>query len=91
MQEFPDGTACYVCHRPEELPYGIRWIARTKDEDALGMVLPATAEHKGYLYCKERGQEKYLESGESITFHLKTGLLSENDSKALKEKIINNK
>lgn len=89
MQEFPDGTACYVCHRPEELPYGIRWIARTADEDALGMVLPATAEHKGYLYCKERGQEKYIPSGESVTFHIKTGLLSAKDSKALKEKIIN--
>lgn len=89
MQQFPDGYSCYVCHRPEELPYGIRWIARTDDEDALGMVLPATAEHKGYLYCKKRGQEKYLESGESITFHLKTGLIDPDNSEKLKAKIKN--
>ena len=89
MQQFPDGYSCYVCHRPEELPYGIRWIARTDDEDALGMVLPATAEHKGYIYCKKRGQEKYLESGKSITFHLKTGLIDPDNSEKLKTKIKN--
>ena len=89
MQQFPDGYSCYVCHRPEELPFGIRWIARTEDEDALGMVLPATAEHKGYLYCKEHGQEKYLASGESLTIHLKTGLIDPEKSEKLKQKIKN--
>ncbi|MBO7217916.1 MAG: DUF4432 family protein [Clostridia bacterium] len=87
LQEFPDGYGCYVCHRPEELPFGVRWIARTEDEDALGMVLPATAEHKGYLYCKERGQEKYLPPRSSMTFHIKTGLLDPENVKNLKQKI----
>ncbi len=89
MQILPDGYSCYVSHKPEELPFGIRWIARTTDEDALGMILPATAEHKGYTYCKEKGYEKYLASGETMTFHITTGILSPNDTKS-KENYIKN-
>ena len=87
MQLLPDGYACYVTHKPEELPFGVRWIARTEDEDALGMVLPATAQHMGYLYCKEHGLEKYLAPGESLTYHITTGILSPEDSQAVKCKI----
>ena len=87
MQKNPDGTATFVIHRPEELPYGTRWIARTEDEDAMGMVLPATAEHKGYLYCKARGQERYLKKGESVTYRMSTGLLSVEDAAAMEKKI----
>lgn len=87
MQILPDGYACYVSHRPEELPYGVRWIARTDDEDALGMVLPATSQHMGYIYCKQRGQEKYVESKKSVTFHLKTGLLTPDQAKNIANKI----
>ncbi|MCL1855855.1 MAG: hypothetical protein FWF86_08990 [Clostridia bacterium] len=65
-----------VTFRPEELPYGIRWIARTGDEDALGLCLPATAEHKGYNYCKMNGQLRTLAPKASLTFHVKTGYLS---------------
>lgn len=87
MQLLPDGFACYVCHRPEELPFGVRWIARTVDEDALGMVLPATAQHMGYLYCKEHGLEKYLGSNQSVTYHITTGILSPEESNIIKNKI----
>ncbi len=87
MQLMPDGYACYVAHKPEELPFGIRWISRTKDEDALGMVLPATAQHMGYLYCKSKGLEKYLQSGESVTYHMTTGILSPEESNIIKNKI----
>lgn len=87
MQLLPDGYACYVMHKPEELPFGVRWISRTKDEDALGMVLPATAQHMGYLYCKEKGLEKYLQSGESMTYHITTGILSPEESNIIKNKI----
>lgn len=89
MQLMPDGYSCYVCHKPSQLPFGVRWIARTEDEDALGMVLPATAEHKGYSYCKEKGYEKYLAAGESITYHMTTGILSPGQSEKMKEKILN--
>ncbi len=87
MQLLPDGYSCFVKHVPEELPFGVRWVARTEDEDALGMVLPATAEHKGYLYCKERGYEKILQPGESMTFHITTGILTPDESEKLKNKI----
>ena len=87
MQLLPDGFACYVCHKPGELPFGVRWIARTEDEDALGMVLPATAQHMGYIYCKENGQEKYIMKGETVTYHIKTGILSPEESNKIKDKI----
>lgn len=87
MQKNPDGTATFVTHRPDELPYGTRWIARTDDEDALGMVLPATAEHKGYLYCKAHGQERFLARGESVTYTMRTGLLSADEAAVMEEKI----
>ncbi len=73
MQVLPDGASVFVTHRPEELPYGVRWIARTQDEDALGMCLPATAEHKGRTYCREHHQERMLAPGERVTFHMETG------------------
>lgn len=88
MQLLPDGYATYVCHRPDELPLGIRWISRTEDEDALGIVLPATAEHMGYNYCKRMKQERYLASGESITYHMTTGILQPKDAEAMKNRII---
>lgn len=87
MQLMPDGYSCYVCHKPGELPFGTRWISRTKDEDALGIVLPATASHKGYIYCKSQGQERYLASGETMTYHISAGILSPEDSEKMKKKI----
>lgn len=66
----------YVKYRPDELPYATRWIARTKDEDAMGMCLPATAEHKGRIYCRTNGQQRFLPPGESVTFHIETGILT---------------
>ena len=74
-QEYPEGGGVYVKYRPSELPYATRWIARTEDEDALGMCLPATAEHKGRAYCRSHGQQRFLAPGESVTFHVETGLL----------------
>lgn len=88
MQVLPDGYACYVSHKPAELPFGIRWIARNKNEDALGMVLPATAEHKGYSYCKKMGYERYLESGKSVVYHIKTGILTPEESQNMQKKIL---
>lgn len=87
MQVNPDGMATYVVHRPDQLPFGVRWIARTGDEEAMGMVLPATAEHKGYLYCKEHGYEKYLPQNESVTYNIETGILTVEDAKKMQDKI----
>ena len=60
MQVHPDGSADYVRHRPDQLDKGIRAISRTADRDAMGMVLPATAEPEGYLAEKAKGNIKIL-------------------------------
>ena len=65
----------YVKYRPSELPYATRWIARTEDEDAMGMCLPATAEHKGRLYCQAHHEQRYLKPGGTFTIHVETGVL----------------
>jgi hypothetical protein len=49
MQIHPDGYACYASHRPSQLPKVLRWISRTPDQDALGLVLPSTSGNNGYL------------------------------------------
>jgi len=64
----------YVKYRPSELPYATRWIARTEQEDAMGMCLPATAEHKGRLYCQAHGQQKFLAPGKTFSIHVETGV-----------------
>ena len=65
----------FVKYRPSELPYATRWIARTTDEDAMGMCLPATAEHKGRLFCQAHKEQKYLAPGKTFSVHIETGIL----------------
>lgn len=60
MQLHPDGSADFISHRPGQLDHGVRWISRTPDQDALGMVLPATAEPEGYTAEKAKGNVKTL-------------------------------
>lgn len=87
MQYNEKGNSTFVIHRPEELPFGIRWISRTEDEDTLGMVLPATSEHLGKLYCQRNGQSKFLSKGETVNYHMVTGLLNDEEAKAMLAKI----
>ena len=68
-------TGVFVNYRPGELPYATRWLCRTPQDDALGMCLPATAEHKGRLFCQSQHQQKYLAPGKSFTIHVETGVL----------------
>ena len=82
LQRAEDG-ACYVSHPVDVLPYGIRWMSRTGDEDSCGMVLPATAEHFGYTYAKEQGQIKVLGGGETLSFVVEAGYLDEDRTQAL--------
>lgn len=87
MQLNPNGTATFVVHKPDQLPVGTRWIARTGDEDAMGMVLPATSEHMGRVYCQRNNQQRYLKRGEKVTYNMQTGYLDEKGAKAMLEKI----
>ncbi len=60
LQIHPDGRADYVRHRPDQLDVGVRWISRTPDQDALGLILPATAEPEGYTAEKAKGHIKQI-------------------------------
>ncbi len=88
LQYTGDG-ACYVSHPTDVLPVGIRWISRTGDEDSMGMVLPATAEHLGYSHAKRMGQIKVLEPLEKLEFYVEAGYLDKNRADDIKKKIEN--
>ena len=75
MQVHPDGSADYVRHRPAQLDKGVRWICRTPDQDALGLVLPATAEPEGYSAEKAKGHLKTIPPGGSYTCEMEAGML----------------
>ena len=87
MQIHPDGSADYIRHRPNELDKGIRWISRTADQDALGIVLPATAEPEGYLAEKAKGNLEILPAGETFRCELEMGVLSPGEAKEMEEGI----
>ena len=76
MQVYPDGSADYIAHQPAQLDHGVRWICRTPDQDALGMVLPATAEPEGYHAELAKGNVRSLAGGESVCFEMIAGYLA---------------
>ncbi len=87
MQVYGDGTADYIRHRPEQLDKGVRWICRTPDQDALGMVLPSTAEPEGFSAEKAKGNVKTLGAGEAFLCEMEMGVLDEAEAIALAEQI----
>jgi len=86
MQDYGDG-ADYAAFMPDKLPHGIRWISRTGDEDALGMVLPATADHKGRSEAERRGMLKTLAPGARVAFKYRAGCLDKTGAAAMKAHI----
>jgi hypothetical protein len=87
MQMHPDGTADYVRHRPEQLDTGVRWISRTPDQDALGLILPATAEPEGYTAEKAKGNIKVIPAQGTFHVDLEIGTLNEKEAKTVAAKI----
>lgn len=87
LQIHPDGYAHYLKHCLAELPKGVRWMCRTSDHDALGLYLPATAEHQGYTLEKEKGNIKVLQPGEVTQFHLEAGLVAPEQAKEIEAHI----
>jgi hypothetical protein len=63
LQLLPDGSADFVSHRPDQLDKVIRWICRNEDQNALGLVLPATAEDHGYTAEKAKGNLRIVPPG----------------------------
>jgi hypothetical protein len=80
LQIHPDGCADYVRHRPDQLPKGIRWISRTPDQDALGLVLPATAEPEGYIAEKAKGNLQIVPAEARFHFELEIGALTPSEA-----------
>jgi len=88
MQVHPDGSADYIRHRPAQLDKGVRWISRTADQDALGLVLPATAEPEGYLAEKAKGNIKVLPPQGVFRCEIEMGVLAPPEARRMEEKII---
>ena len=80
LQMLPDGSADFVSHRPDELDHGIRWIARNGDQDALGLMLPATAESDGYTAEKAKGNLKIVPPGGTFSATVTFGALTPADA-----------
>lgn len=83
LQDTGEG-ACYVSHPVDVLPFGIRWISRTGDEDSMGMILPATAEIGGYTCEKKKGLVKLLPGNGKLRFSIEAGWLEPEQVKEVK-------
>lgn len=87
MQVHPDGSADVISHKLSQLDVGVRWICRTPDQDALGIVLPATAEPEGYTAEKAKGNIKALPAGACYTFEMEMGALNAAEAQAMEAHI----
>jgi hypothetical protein len=87
LQLLPDGTADFVSHRPSELDRGIRWMSRSGGMDALGLMLPATADPNGYLAEKTQGRLRIVPPNSEFRCDLEFGALERDDAAKLKQKI----
>ncbi len=87
LQVHPDGGGDYVRHRPDQLPIGVRWICRTPDKDALGLVLPSTAEPEGKSAEMAKGNVRELEGGGEWRCNYVLGTLDAAEVGAVEEKI----
>ena len=85
--QYNNDGASYVSHPVDVLPSSVRWISRTGDENSMGMVLPATAEHFGYTNAKRKGQIKILPGYSKLNFMLEAGWLEKADADKVKAKI----
>jgi hypothetical protein len=87
MQVHPGGAADYIRHRPDQLAHGIRWISRTADQQALGIVLPASAEPEGYLAEKAKGNIQVLPPQGQFRCTFEIGTLSAAEAARVEEQI----
>jgi hypothetical protein len=87
LQVHPDGNADYIRHRPDQLDHGVRWICRTPDQDAIGLILPATAEPEGYTAEKSKGNIKTLGPGQVWRCEYVMGTLTQAETQQVQELI----
>jgi len=87
IQLLPDGSADYVSHRPDQLPRAVRWMTRSADQDALGLILPATAEADGYGAEKKKGNLRIVPPQGEFRCDMEFGALERGEAEALRRKI----
>jgi hypothetical protein len=83
----PSGSADYVAHRPEQLPFTIRWISRTPDQDCLGFAMPATAEPEGYSAEKAKGHLQAIAGATTWRADFVVGTLDHNETIQMRAQI----
>ncbi len=87
LQLLPDGSADFVSHRPSQLDRGIRWMSRGGDMDALGLMLPATADPNGYIAEKAAGRLRIIPPQGEFHCDLEFGALEKGDAAKLRQRI----
>ena len=87
LQVNPSGSADYVAHRPDQLPFTIRWISRTPDQDCLGFAMPATAEPEGYTAEKAKGNLQSIAGSTTWRADFVVGALDGKQTTALRTQI----
>jgi hypothetical protein len=87
LQEHPDGSVDYIGHRPEQLPFGTRWISRTPDQDAIALVEAGTCEPEGYLAEKAKGNIKLIPPGGRFRADFHIGALVPEAAEVIKARI----
>ncbi|WP_274629485.1 DUF4432 family protein [Arvimicrobium flavum] len=83
----PDGSGDCVSYRPSELPFAVRWITRGPDQDALGLVLPATAPPDGLAAAKANGQLVWIAPGKSWRTEMRFGAIDAAAARKLENRI----
>jgi hypothetical protein len=77
MQIHPDGAADFVSYKPSEFAHSLRWICRSADQEALGLLLPSTAEPDGYLAERAKGNLLIVNPKTEARFVFECGALDE--------------
>ena len=87
LQMYPDGSSNYIKYRPSEFDHATRWIMRTRDQEALGLALPATCDPEGYTAEKKKGNLKFIKENGAAKFSLCAGYLNKNETQNIKERL----
>lgn len=87
MQLLPNGSADFLSYRPDELNHCLRWTTRTSDMQALGLMLPATAEADGLAAERAKGHVRTLHPQQEFRCQVACGALDSRDADALRATI----
>lgn len=81
MLQGKDGSAFCVRYRQSEFPHAIRWLLHNSRAQVAGFAMPATCEVEGYTAERKKGNVRQLAGGESATFSMELGRLTQDEAK----------